>query len=242
MNKIKILLALTLTGVLLSVMSSALQGCSRSRIIDVELERSVIDFREWMRMPGHRRNLLLDALRNQYLAYPSERTELYEEATNMMANTVLFSTNGLARWSWKHGILQSPYVQPVQSYLHLVEEVIGRVAPGGRYEAFCFRLEVWRRLNAELACCDMGIDQWVMLCDEEGAERLGETFKRHARECILGEMRYVERKLETFYTKESDESRRAYELFRQVIGRDADPPYRSRARERVERQRARDLP
>lgn len=202
-------------------------GCGRPQVLDPEFKRSVVHFREWMKTPGSKRNAFLADLEKQYNGKFSGRADLLLETTNMLANVVLFTSEGQSKWPCPRGLYSSPYNQPIDSYLHLVGEICQLIRGHQESEVFYLKLEVWKRLKKELDRCDSEIDRWVALCDDEvQGKMLGERFKADSRVYIQRRMECVERDMEGLFRKESEESRKAFELFRQAIGREAHPQYR----------------
>lgn len=224
----------------IGLLSVILSGCDCSPKLNPDFERCIVNIREWMELSGAQRRTLVEAFAVQYqsLTNKSVQNELYSLMTNALVRVRLCETNGVPRWkSLPKGGSQSPFNTAVESYMFLVGRVGECLRLRNDINAFAFWLEIWKFLKKKHDGCEAHIDQWLDLCDDDNPMAYREVFVQFAKSAFSGEMGTIERKLENMYSKESEESRRAYDLFRQVVGREACPRYMRRAREKEDQTR-----
>ena len=156
------------------------------------------------------------------------RARLYACYTNVLANLAMFSSNTVTRMgSPGPGVYQEPYHAVMSSYCRFMEDACE--SAGMRdYDYFCFKLEVWGRLSRELAVCEDNLRTWGRACWNDYAESWASSDSASAKRAFLSEMEVIERSLEGFFPVETDESRRAYERFRLVVGREPRTRYQRR--------------
>lgn len=156
------------------------------------------------------------------------RANLYASYTNALVNLVMFSSNTVTRLGKQGpGVYQEPYHAVMSSYCRFMEDACE--SAGMRdYDYFCFKLEVWGRLSRELAVCEDNLRTWGRACWNDYAESWASSDSASAKRAFLSEMEVIERSLEGFFPVETDESRRAYERFRLVVGREPRTRYQRR--------------
>lgn len=157
------------------------------------------------------------------------RAHLYASYTNALVNLVMFSSNTVTRLGKQGpGVYQEPYYAVLSSYCRSMEDAC-RFAGMRDFDYFCFKLEVWRRLNRELAVCDANLRIWGRLCWNAYTEPWASADSTSAKRAFHAEMESLERMLECFFPVETEESRQAYEFFRFVVGREPRTHYQRRA-------------
>ena len=213
-------------GILL--LSTLLPACRPDRGLDVEF-KSRLDalgsgtVRHWK--SGGEIDYLSARIRAE--RNPDRRKVLFAAYSNTVVNVPIVATNNLTREKYPRlGIIQGPYRYGASGYREFVHGAFERVRGTNTFDHFCLELEIWKRLDRELARCDELMDMVARASVEYGHEALADTYKYDAKSSLGEEKHEIEYHLEHLYRKESEESRRAYERFREVIGREAVPRYK----------------
>lgn len=203
-------------------------GCEKPDIPDNFSHGLECVQREWFR-DGQRAVSQVDALGRLIASEPNGeiRQHLYAALTNTIANLPLTSTNAVKRLPQiPNGMDQSPRVPMIRAYSHFTAQARRAITGDRLFDDFCFDLEIWKRLKSELEETDAFIEQWVRLRYEAFSKNDLEFYKKDTRVLIKGAMKDIERRLEGVFSRETEESRRAFHVFQQVVGRKATPRYR----------------
>lgn len=157
---------------------------------------------------------------------PDRRGILFAAYSNTVVNVPIVATNNIRRMQHlPRGIVITPYRYAAGGYRDFVNDAFKKVRGTNTFDHFCLELEIWKRLDRELAQSDKLMDMVAHASVEYGPEVVAEIYKQEAKSSLGDEKHKIETHLEGFYLRESEESIRAYELFRQVVGREAKPWY-----------------
>lgn len=169
---------------------------------------------------------------------PDRRAVLFAAYSNTVVNVPIVVTNNIRRMQHlPRGIVITPYRYATRGYRDFVNIAFEKVRGTNTFDHFCLELEIWKRLDRELAQSNTLMDIVARARVEYDSEGVAEIYKQEAQSSLKEEKHRIEYHLERLYRNESEESRRAYDLFRQVVGREACPRYARRAREREERRK-----
>lgn len=158
---------------------------------------------------------------------PDRRDVLFAAYSNTVVNVPIVATNNIRRMQYlPRGIVVTPYRYAAGGYRDFVNDAFKKVRGTNTFDHFCLELEIWKRLDRELAQSDKLMDMVAHATVEYGPEGVAEIYKQEARSSLGAEKRKIEFHLERLYRNESEESRHAYELFREVIGHEAIPRYK----------------
>lgn len=194
----------------------------------------------WNRMSFRDEEVALDSIARAIRAESTreQRNILYGIYTNTLVNVPFFSETGICKIKeLPRGWYQPPYFEQIRAYQHLVGRTKEKFDFMTKYDFFCLDIEVWKRLQKERSVCRKNIEFWVKEKYEKCPSWFSDDDIAKVESCLCDRMKEIEQSLESYYRSESEESRRAYDLFRQVVGREASPRYARRARERVDRRK-----
>ena len=182
----------------------------------------------WTGYPRKEERQLLDDLCGYVQAESNtvHREILYAQFTNELINVPFFSTNGVQRTNeFPRGWYQPPYRDRTMFYRSLVERTQERSLYTNLFDAFCLNLEMWKRFRREQKVCPKIVETWMTLRYEDCPRSWIEDDIRESLTILNEEGRDVERSLERslerIFNREPDTYRRAYELVREVVGREA---------------------
>lgn len=218
-------------------------GCDKKSTQEEIFRQDAAAFRNWRTcgwgkgLSWKDERLLLSSLGERIRAETDDlqRARLYACYTNELLNVPFFVSNGIVRTSMmeesmskrgRGGVEMPVYVAAVQSYKDFLERVRENAGIKYGFDYFCLKLEMWKRLRLEHDRCGAVLTQWVLLRYEDYPRMWLQADIKTAQEYIGRSMSSIERELEGCYDDESEESRHAYELFREVIGREAVPRYK----------------
>lgn len=189
----------------------------------------------WTGYPYKEEKQLLDDLCGYIQAEQDtgRREMLYAQFTNTLINVPFFSTNGVQKTNeFPRGLYQPPYWDRKTLYLALLRRAEERSLYTNLFDVFCLNLETWKRLRREQKDCPRIVEKWMTLRYEDCPRRWIEKDVRYSLWALSNAVqdieRSLERSLEYLDHREPDKSRRAHELFREVIGHDDVVPFDKR--------------
>ena len=156
------------------------------------------------------------------------REMLYAQFTNTLINVPFFCTNGVQKTNeFPRGLYQPPYWDRKILYHALLKKAQERSIYTNLLDVFCLNLEMWKRLRREQKECPRIVETWMTLRYEDCPRPWIEKDIRYSLWALSNAVqdveRSLERSLEYLDRREPDKIRRAYELFREEIGREARP-------------------
>lgn len=206
-----------------------IQACCPVHELDAEFRRSLDALGSHPIRFGRADREEIDYLSARILAErnPDRKALFFAVYSNTVVNVSIIRTNNLVRTQQiPRGIIIGPYRNTVGEYRDFVNAAFEKVRGTNTFDHFCLELEIWKRLNHELAQSDRLMEFVARSSVVYNHEALADSYKHEAKMTLSGEMLEIEDHLEHLYRNESEESRRAYELFREVIGREAIPRYK----------------